>query len=250
MHKTKAAKTMTVGHYLALTRKRKRAIIYITRPMLSKKEYNSVRTVKIVGKLDVNKKKKEDSLLNTAFRFFTTKGFGKTSITDIVNDAGVAKGTFYLYFKDKFDIRNKLISHKSTQLFKNAVEVMIAEGKPLGFEEKMIFIIDNIINQLNADQSLLMFISKNLSWGIFKTALTEPANEKDIDFKDVFYQMIKESPVEIREPEIMLFMIVELVSSTCYSAILYSDPCALDELKPHLYETVRSIMRQFAGERN
>lgn len=209
-----------------------------------------MRTVKIVGKLDVNKKKKEDSLLNTAFRFFTTKGFGKTSITDIVNDAGVAKGTFYLYFKDKFDIRNKLISHKSTQLFKNAVEVMIAEGKPLGFEEKMIFIIDNIINQLNADQSLLMFISKNLSWGIFKTALTEPANEKDIDFKDVFYQMIKESPVEIREPEIMLFMIVELVSSTCYSAILYSDPCALDELKPHLYETVRSIMRQFAGERN
>lgn len=200
-----------------------------------------------MGKLDLNKKKKENSLLNTAFKYFTTKGFSKTSITDIVNDAGVAKGTFYLYFKDKFDIRNKLISHKSTQLFKNAVEVMIADGRPLSFEDKIIFIIDNIINQLNEDQSLLMFISKNLSWGVFKNALTTPSDDGDIDFKDIFYQLIEESPVVINDPEVMLFMIVELVSSTCYSAILYSDPCGLDALKPHLYDTIRGIMQQFAG---
>ena len=60
-----------------------------------------------MGKLDTNKKVKEDSLLNTAFSLFTTKGVSKTSISDIVNNAGVAKGTFYLYFKDKYDIRNK-----------------------------------------------------------------------------------------------------------------------------------------------
>ena len=75
-----------------------------------------------MGKLDTNKKVKEDSLLNTAFSLFTTKGVSKTSISDIVNNAGVAKGTFYLYFKDKYDIRNKLVSHKSSQLFRNAIE--------------------------------------------------------------------------------------------------------------------------------
>ena len=52
-----------------------------------------------MGKLDTNKKVKEDSLLNTAFSLFTTKGVSKTSISDIVNNAGVAKGTFYLYKK-------------------------------------------------------------------------------------------------------------------------------------------------------
>ena len=40
-----------------------------------------------------------------------------TSISDIVDNAGVAKGTFYLYFKDKYDIRNKLIAHKSGEVF-------------------------------------------------------------------------------------------------------------------------------------
>ena len=53
-----------------------------------------------MGKLESNKKKKEDALYNTAFELFTTKGTNKTTISDIVEKAGVAKGTFYLYFKD------------------------------------------------------------------------------------------------------------------------------------------------------
>ena len=62
-----------------------------------------------MGKLELNKKRKKSALYNTAFELFTTKGLAKTTISDIVENAGVAKGTFYLYFKDKYDIRNKLI---------------------------------------------------------------------------------------------------------------------------------------------
>lgn len=195
-----------------------------------------------MSKIDSNKKKKENSLLNTAFDFFTTKGFSKTSISDIVRDAGVAKGTFYLYFKDKYDIRNKLISHKSSQLFKLAVQDIGAELQSLSFEDTIIKIADNIINRLNDNKSLLTFISKNLSWGVFKTALTTPASDEDINFSDVYYDMLDNAPCKFREPEIMLFMIVELISSTCYSAILYSEPCTLDTLKPFLYDSIRMII--------
>ena len=195
-----------------------------------------------MGKVDVNKKIKENTLLKSAFDFFTTKGFSKTSITDIVNQAGVAKGTFYLYFKDKYDIRNRLISHKSSQLFRNAVEDLGNNPEELEFEEKIIRIVDNIVNQLNANQSLLTFISKNLSWGIFKTALTSPSSDEDVNFSDVYYRMLSEAPYQFKDPEIMLFMIIELVSSTCYSAILYEDPCTISELKPHLYDSIRLII--------
>ena len=47
-----------------------------------------------MGKLELNKKKKKDALFNTAFELFTTKGLTKTTISDIVDQAGVAKGTF------------------------------------------------------------------------------------------------------------------------------------------------------------
>ncbi|MBQ8350340.1 MAG: TetR/AcrR family transcriptional regulator [Ruminococcus sp.] len=197
-----------------------------------------------MGKVDSNKKQKENSLLKTAFESFTTKGFSKTSISDIVNKAGVAKGTFYLYFKDKYDIRNKLISHKSSQLFRNAADKLEKNDKSLDFEEKIIFIIDDIINQLNENQSLLTFISKNLSWGIFKSALTSPTLDDDVNFSDVYNSMLSEAPYEFKNPEIMLFMIVELVSSTCYSAILYGEPCNISELKPYIFETVRLIINQ------
>ena len=40
-----------------------------------------------MGKLDINKKRKRESLLNTAFNMFTTKGFSKTSISEIVEKA-------------------------------------------------------------------------------------------------------------------------------------------------------------------
>ncbi|MBQ6035335.1 MAG: TetR/AcrR family transcriptional regulator [Ruminococcus sp.] len=200
-----------------------------------------------MGKVDTNKKLKENSLLKTAFEFFTTKGFSKTSITDIVSKAGVAKGTFYLYFKDKYDIRNKLISHKSSQLFKNAIADLGSKLDALPFEEKIIKVSDHIINQLNENQSLLTFISKNLSWGIFKTAITSPVSDDDVDFSSIYEKLLSEAPKGIKDPEIMLFMIIELVSSTCYSAILYKEPCSLEKLKPYLYNNIRMMIAQHEG---
>ena len=40
-----------------------------------------------MGKIDNNKKYKKETLLNTAFDLFTTKGINKTSISDIVDNA-------------------------------------------------------------------------------------------------------------------------------------------------------------------
>ena len=47
------------------------------------------------------KENKKNRLLDTGFKLFTEKGIQNTSIQDIVDNANVAKGTFYLYFKDK-----------------------------------------------------------------------------------------------------------------------------------------------------
>ena len=49
-----------------------------------------------MGKVDENKKKKKEALFNTAYELFTTKGINATAISDIVEKAGVAEGTFYL----------------------------------------------------------------------------------------------------------------------------------------------------------
>lgn len=81
-----------------------------------------------MGKVETNKKQKNTTLLQTSFELFTEKGFTKTTISDIVNRAGLAKGTFYLYFKDKYDIKNKLIAHKTKELFDHAAVALENSG--------------------------------------------------------------------------------------------------------------------------
>ena len=204
-----------------------------------------------MGKIELNKLQKQTSLLNTAYELFTTKGVNKTSIAEISQKAGIAKGTFYLYFKDKYDIRNKLVSHEASKLFKNAVsalELHIKEQQINDHSFTIIFIADNIINVLNPNQTLLTFISKNLSWGIFKEALTTNVADDDINFKDIYYEMLEDSGLNLNEPEIMLFMIVELISSTCYSSILYKEPADIDRLKPYLYKTIKAIINEHTIE--
>ncbi|MEG1741695.1 MAG: TetR/AcrR family transcriptional regulator, partial [Acetivibrio sp.] len=100
-----------------------------------------------MGKLDHNKQQKKDALFNTAFELFTTKGINKTTISDIVQKAGVAKGTFYLYFTDKYDVKNKLISKKAGDLFIKG-ERELRKTCIAGLEPSLIFIVDYIINQL------------------------------------------------------------------------------------------------------
>ena len=193
-----------------------------------------------MSKIDKNKQIKRESLLETAFKLFTSKGIHKTSISDIVEDAGVAKGTFYLYFKDKYDIRNKLIAHKSSEVFKRADHALQATDLTR-LEERVIFMIDNIINQLAEDRLLLGFISKNLSWGVFKNVLIESGGDSGVDFYDIYHSVFGDEG-RFENPEVMVFMMIELVGSACYSAILYNEPVGIDELKPYLFRTVRSIM--------
>ena len=91
-----------------------------------------------MGKIDNNKQMKRESLLDSAFSLFIDNGFNKTSISDIVNNAGVAKGTFYLYFKDKYDIRNHLIAHKASQIFQAAYADLLRHPDIQDFEEQVL----------------------------------------------------------------------------------------------------------------
>lgn len=52
-----------------------------------------------MGKVDENKQNKRSSLLSNAYDLFTERGFSKTTISDISKKSGLAKGTFYLYFR-------------------------------------------------------------------------------------------------------------------------------------------------------
>ena len=197
-----------------------------------------------MGRVEENKKKKKEALFRTAYELFTTKGINSTAISDIVEKAGVAKGTFYLYFKDKYDIRNKLASNKTKDLFYAAYQA-VRQNQIYGFPAQLHFMIDHILGSLRNDSQLLIFVSKNLSWNVFQEALDGQMPDNDLNFYDMYLQLIKEDEQIYEHPDLMLFSVIELASSTCYNCILYQQPVPLEEYMPYLHRAIDGILSSY-----
>ncbi|MGG4142837.1 TetR/AcrR family transcriptional regulator [Paenibacillus algorifonticola] len=52
---------------------------------------------------------RKNEILDTAEMLFYTKGYNKTTINDILQEIGIAKGTFYYYFKSKEEVMDAII---------------------------------------------------------------------------------------------------------------------------------------------
>jgi TetR/AcrR family fatty acid metabolism transcriptional regulator len=59
-----------------------------------------------MGKISdlVEKEYKRRKILNAALKIFSRKGYGTAAIDEVAQEAGIAKGTLYLYFRDKEDL--------------------------------------------------------------------------------------------------------------------------------------------------
>lgn len=191
------------------------------------------------------KDNKEERLLDEGFKLFTTKGLKNTSIQDIVNKANVAKGTFYLYFKDKYELHDILIMKKSKKLFNDALN-SLNKNKVTDFVNQIIYIVDYVIDELVKDPILIQFIAKDLAWGVFNKTILELYSREEAEengLVSLFLTGVEENNIKLDNPQVSLFMIIELVSSTCFTSILYSEPLPIKEYKPFLHKEIKKILQ-------
>ena len=59
---------------------------------------------------------RKNEILDAAQELFFTKGYKQTSIESIIKKIGIAKGTFYYYFKSKEDLLDKLVKRMTNQI--------------------------------------------------------------------------------------------------------------------------------------
>ncbi len=71
------------------------------------------------------------SILNAAKEMFAINGYHDTSISDIIKRADIARGTFYLYFKDKREIFDALFDQLLQRINESLERVVISpDQKP------------------------------------------------------------------------------------------------------------------------
>ena len=133
------------------------------------------------------------------------------------------------------------------------------ETKHLHFFPCFLYAASRTVNQMD---EMKMMLTPDGGVGIWEVSHPNFTifHEDDKTFSDVwmqyqpdfsaFYQeyldLIQQSDTSYDSPELMLFTIIELISSTSYSCILYSQPVSLDEYRPYLHRTIDCILQAFS----
>ena len=117
-----------------------------------------------MGTVEGKKQEKRRALLEAAYDLFLERGAAKTSVEDITSRAKVAKGTFYLYFQDKGAVMQALLGRVSYQLLSDACEAVEKQTELENFPDKMVAVIDHIIEALRKDTLVLKFLEHNFIW--------------------------------------------------------------------------------------
>lgn len=198
--------------------------------------------VQSVGKRLNKQISKNNRLLEAAYQLFLEQGFDAVSIQEIADRAGIAKGTFYLYFRDKDDLRQHVITQKSNELFQRALNALYQTNITV-FEDQIIFVIDYVTDVLAQNKETLKLIEKDLSLGVFNQKIGEIFTDQNANIVQILTQGAERSGIRLKNPKVLLYMVIELTSSTCFSCILKSEPFELAVYKPYLFDAIRQLVR-------
>lgn len=187
---------------------------------------------------------KEQHLLDAAYKLFLGKGVWKTSVDEIVREADVAKGTFYLYFRNKEDLLQKLVDRICTRILTEAYEHTRRNLSP-DFAENVVTMVDYIVEYFKYNKVQLRLIERNFSWPTVRRALTDQSDRTDPVWR-ALAQDLANSPLAGRctEDEMfkIIFVLVEMCGSVCYSSIIEGRPDTIDNMKPMLYRIIRQSL--------
>lgn len=80
-------------------------------------------------------------IIETAEKLFREKGYSNTSVEAIIKEMGVAKGTFYYYFKSKEEVLASVVNHTLDQIV--AMTEQIANDTSMDALTKMELLLSN-----------------------------------------------------------------------------------------------------------
>lgn len=194
--------------------------------------------------MDLKKEAKKNSLLQAARILFLEKGISKTSISEIADRAKVAKGTFYLYFKDKDALLEHLLYEISYTIIQQAYDYT-EDHRTESFSENVIIFADWIITYFTEHTDILRLMRRNFSWPMLEHSLSEDHSDDPL-WKAITMRLLDAPLKDIHTTQELfniIYMIVELCGNVCYTSIIEQRPDTIDNMKPLLYDIIRRILQ-------
>jgi AcrR family transcriptional regulator len=143
-------------------------------------------TIQIKEKVMKPKRKRRDGILRQtqimeiALRLFSQKGYHATSIDDIIGEAGIVKGTFYLHFESKHNLLESIIDNNLRMLFESIKLLDISMPKPVSEVKEFYIQISRGLMQ-NEDMRLFVKVFLRDAFGL---------DQKLLDKINIFFHQL------------------------------------------------------------
>ena len=192
--------------------------------------------------VEENKLKKRNKILDAAYNLFAKNGINTTPIDEVVKCAGVAKGTFYLYFHDKYDLMDQIILYKSAAIIKS----VIAQMKNINTDNKMeaidqlTFFVDAIIDYMIDNKELLSVISEKSS--ILYSLIIDNGDDNiklDFDYLTDIIVKLGNPPENAKK---LLLLVSTMIFTTASNAILSRSPFTIEEIRPEIQKKKKKML--------
>ncbi|HOO71829.1 MAG TPA: TetR/AcrR family transcriptional regulator [Spirochaetota bacterium] len=89
--------------------------------------------------------KRQAEIMAVALDLFSVNGYHATSVEEIINRAGIAKGTFYLHFSGKSDILKMIIESHLGMIYSSVKVLDISMNKPVNEMKKMYYDVTDLL---------------------------------------------------------------------------------------------------------
>jgi AcrR family transcriptional regulator len=99
-------------------------------------------------------------ILEHAARLFGDRGYHETSISDIISSAGIARGTFYLYFENKRGIFEELVEGLLEQL-KDAIHMVDTSPGAPSARQQLVDNFTRVLELFSGQRDLLSILLKS-----------------------------------------------------------------------------------------
>ena len=131
----------------------------------------------------------------------------------------------------------------SYQLLNNACEAVERQTGLETFPDKMVAVIDHIIEALRRDTVVLKFLERNFVWPgldqIEASRDAEPLMRKLLNVVLTSPEMAGRTEREVYQ---RITALGSMCMSVCYSSILEGKPDNIDSMKPVLYDIIRKAL--------
>lgn len=189
-----------------------------------------------------NKLLKRNRILDAAYELFSSKGMHMTAIDEVVKKAGVAKGTFYLYFRDKYDLIDQIILHKSTQVVRQVLIEVREQGEKEGLDAvgQILLVLDKLISAMVQNRPILTLLSGKLS-NVYDLLMADE-NSGFRDTAQSLVELMMQIGLTAEQAGKRLYVMLNMFGSACCNAVLNGSPYSVDELRPEIQRMARQLL--------